>query len=302
MHPALRVLAASALTLVAPPVGLWVVGRPRLALAWLALPVLIAALRLSALIGVTTGVVLHDPLVLLTAVLWLVTAVAVGVLAARAPLTGKTPLILGAAVLYVLASRVIIGASGVAVHSTSIASGGMAPTLLPGDAAFVLPGGPVEVGDVVQLRAMAGRPGAPPDGYTWIRRVVATEGMTVAVEDHQVIVDGVSTQVRAVGDQVVLGVEEACEVLRLPGVVEKHGDHSVIVLPGRTGASGRAPEITVPPGHVYVLGDHRDRSMDSRRIGPVPVEAIEGRLVAVTNPVVLSPCPRLQLGRVGGLP
>jgi signal peptidase I len=42
-----------------------------------------------------------------------------------------------------------------------------------------------------------------------------------------------------------------------------------------------APDIAsqrVPRGHVFVAGDNRTHSNDSRFIGPVPVEAIVGRL------------------------
>jgi signal peptidase I len=33
----------------------------------------------------------------------------------------------------------------------------------------------------------------------------------------------------------------------------------------------------VPAGHVYILGDHRDRSNDSRFFGPVPINRVKGR-------------------------
>jgi signal peptidase I len=34
--------------------------------------------------------------------------------------------------------------------------------------------------------------------------------------------------------------------------------------------------LTVPPGHVYILGDNRGNSRDSRAIGPLPVSSIRG--------------------------
>lgn len=34
---------------------------------------------------------------------------------------------------------------------------------------------------------------------------------------------------------------------------------------------------TVPPDHVFVLGDHRDRSNDSRYFGPVPIKRVKGK-------------------------
>ena len=40
---------------------------------------------------------------------------------------------------------------------------------------------------------------------------------------------------------------------------------------------GFAPTI-VPEGHVYVMGDNRNRSSDSRQIGPIPVSNIQGRV------------------------
>jgi signal peptidase I len=37
------------------------------------------------------------------------------------------------------------------------------------------------------------------------------------------------------------------------------------------------PEQVVPPLHVFVMGDNRQFSNDSRNFGPVPIDSIVGR-------------------------
>ena len=49
------------------------------------------------------------------------------------------------------------------------------------------------------------------------------------------------------------------------------------------GGPGYGPQV-VPEGHIFILGDNRAVSHDSRAIGPVPVDSVRGHVVLVYWP------------------
>ncbi|MGY2065464.1 signal peptidase I [Blastococcus sp. SYSU DS0619] len=138
-----------------------------------------------------------------------------------------------------------------------VASGSMAPTLDDGEPVLVLRW-PVSVDrwDVV----VATPPG--PDAEPVVKRVVALGGESVAVEDGVLVVDG-----RAV-----------CEPWSDPAHLD-----GVWFGP-----------VRVPDGSVFLLGDERGGSIDSRVFGPVGEDRVAGVVVAgawpLPHPLPTSPC------------
>lgn len=99
------------------------------------------------------------------------------------------------------------------------------------------------------------------------------------------------------GDIVVLErpTEQINLIKRIVGLagetVEVRGGHTFIngqqiVEPWVSdfGGRGYGPAM-IPPDHIFILGDNRANSRDSREIGPVPISAIKGRVCLVFWPL-----------------
>lgn len=88
----------------------------------------------------------------------------------------------------------------------------------------------------------------------FIKRVIATGGETIEIADGVVQVDGVAIQEPYLPEE-----------LRLPS--------SLTYGP-----------ITVPDDHLFVMGDNRDNSKDSRSCGPIHQDQIVGRAFVIIWP------------------
>ena len=128
---------------------------------------------------------------------------------------------------------------------TVVTSGSMEPTIDVGAVVWVNALGPrlgpVEVGSLVSARL--------DDGTTVIKRLMATEGQTVEIYGGALRIDGRELD-------------------------EPYADNSDM------GGIFFGP-VRVPEGQVFLLGDNRVDSIDSRVFGPLDESALQGTVLVV---------------------
>jgi signal peptidase I len=124
------------------------------------------------------------------------------------------------------------------------------------------------------------------DGVAFIKRVVALAGDTIVIDGEGVEINGARLQrdrippeaLRAIGDQLAGDV-----------YYEFNAGRRYKVAYGDSGGDGNPrrdrQEFKVPDDSVFVLGDNRDQSRDSRQLGAIHVGDIVGYVQYVYLPV-----------------
>jgi signal peptidase I len=181
------------------------------------------------------------------------------------------------------------------VEAFQIPSGSMIPTLEVGDHIFVskfaygfsIPFTNMKVmqfarperGDVIVFKY-------PLDPSTdYIKRVVGLPGDVVEMKDETLYLNGA-----AVPREHVPGECHYSESAPHPGGIDEHDcelwmetlgakRHATILEPGRGGRD--FPRKVIPPNQVFVMGDNRDNSSDSRVWGTVSLDLIKGKALII---------------------
>ncbi len=154
-----------------------------------------------------------------------------------------------------------------------VPSGGMMPTLLMGDSIIVddefYESSPIVRFDVVLLR----QPGK--EGTKLIKRIVGLPGETMEIRDHEIYINNRKLE----GD--VFGVFGTPPGVKIK-VIEDYGP------------------IKLSDQDYFVLGDNRNRNLDSKRFGPVKEQAILGKALVIYRSVDSTEDPPIiRQGRVG---
>lgn len=175
--------------------------------------------------------------------------------------------------------------------------------VLPRSSGRIWPATP-EYGDIVI-------PVPPSRDEDYIKRVVALPGDRIEVRNGRIILNGTAIP-RTVEPAIRLPVDDAqlCEGVPCLGYFEPYrkklpdgrevyevdtyretlpNGASYLVIDHMEQSLDNYPEITVPAGHIFVMGDNRDHSADSRAPdyaqgldGPIPLENVGGRAEFIT--------------------
>ncbi|MEM6904054.1 MAG: signal peptidase I, partial [Pseudomonadota bacterium] len=145
-------------------------------------------------------------------------------------------------------------------------------------------------------------------GERWIKRIIAIPGDVLTIDDGTIIVNG-ETVTREATDPFVweprpnlrLTFNRAIETW--PKALDEDGRTVETVYTGTlTGDYHNESNLRIAGNNVYVMGDYRDNSLDSRALfhGFLPVENITHRVVGILH------SPRREMSMVpvysGGAP
>lgn len=158
----------------------------------------------------------------------------------------------------------------------------MCPNILAGDRILVnkrtLRDGYPQRGDVVVFRTS---PPLPP--RKWVQRVIGVAGDQIVINGHDIKVNGKKLEHELAPTE---NVSQQQRQMDGGTYYESHAGRRYRLLLADDADKSNVDEIniTVPDHSIFVLGDNRDRSRDSRHIGSIRVEDVIGHVDYIYYP------------------
>jgi signal peptidase I len=201
---------------------------------------------------------------------------------------------------------IVFVAKGALAEPFYVPSGSMEPTLLIGDALLAskfpygygtaslpiqinLPetgrvfGEPPKLGDVVVFRWPGDR------SQAWVKRVVGLPGDRIQMRQGQLFINDRAASLKPDGTGQAEDDNGATEpAYRYIETLPNGVSHAIFKIRDN-GRLDNTAEVTVPPDQLFVMGDNRDNSADSRvpvregGVGLLPIDNLVGRADAVVG-------------------
>ena len=134
-------------------------------------------------------------------------------------------------------------------------------------------------GDVIVFRYPNYEKNPGYSGVDFIKRIVAGPGDVISYKNDQLSLNGKSMNIKKIGPYSAVDSGKPMNNYQLVQELLDSMPHEMLLNPN--GQSKEIPEITIPDGHYFVMGDNRSHSSDSRFWGFVPEDYIIGRAIGI---------------------
>ena len=134
-------------------------------------------------------------------------------------------------------------------------------------------------GDVIVFRYPNYEKNPGYSGVDFIKRIVAIPGDVISYSDDQLVINDKAIEIKNIGPYIGVDSGKSMNNYKLAQEFISALPHEILINPNRR--SKGIPEITIPEGHYFVMGDNRSHSSDSRFWGFVPEEYIIGRAIGI---------------------
>ena len=134
-------------------------------------------------------------------------------------------------------------------------------------------------GDVIVFRYPNYEKNPGYSGVDFIKRIVAGPGDVISYKNDQLSINGKSVNIKKIGPYTAVDSGKPMNNYQLVQELLDSMPHEILLNPN--GQSKEIPEITIPDGHYFVMGDNRSHSSDSRFWGFVPEDYIIGRAIGI---------------------